>query len=42
MAYTEDVYTFYWYLAGINDITKTEYEFAAEKFMDQINMLFEN
>lgn len=42
MAYTEDVYTFYWYLAGINNVTNAEYELAAEKFMDQINMLFEN
>lgn len=42
MAYTEDVYTFYWYLAKLNDVTKEEYDLAAEKFMSQINMLFEN
>ena len=42
MAYTEDVYTFYWYLAELNDVSKEEYDLAAEKFMSQINMLFNN
>ncbi len=42
MAHTEDVYTFYWYLAGLNEVTKMEYDLAVEKFMSQINLLFEN